>query len=126
MVKEKGFTLVELLVALALSMVGLLGLISLQMVAIKGNANSRNYAEATALAQEKMEELQVLPYANVVAGAEGPMGANPASTLKPYTRTWTILSDNGTTKVIEVDVSWNDEYVAGKTRVVKMRLARSL
>jgi type IV pilus assembly protein PilV len=130
--RSEGFTLVELLIALALSMVGLLGLISLQMVAIKGNANSRNYAEATALAQEKLEELQVLPYVSLAAGNDAtPIGANPTSTVKPYSRSWSIISDNGTTKVIQVVVSWTDEYSLGvsglpKTRSITIRLARSL
>jgi prepilin-type N-terminal cleavage/methylation domain-containing protein len=122
----RGFTMVELLIALALSMVGLLGLLALQMTAVKGNANSRNYAEATALAQEKLEQLQTLPYANLAASAESNIGANPGSSLTPYTRTVTIVSDNGTTKVLQVVVSWPDEYTAGKTRAITMRLARSL
>jgi prepilin-type N-terminal cleavage/methylation domain-containing protein len=124
--RERGFTLVELLIALALSMIGLLGLMALQISAIKGNASSRNFAEATALAQEKLEKLQVVPYANVAASTETALGANPASTQTPYTRTVTIISDNGTTKVIEVEVSWPDEYVANKTRRVRVRQARSL
>ena len=122
---DRGFTMVELLIALALSMIGLLGLMALQMTAIKGNANSRNFAEATALAQEKLEKLQVLPYASVAASTETGLGANPASTLTPYTRTVTIDSDNGTTKVLHIDVSWKDDYNA-KTHTVTVRLARSL
>ncbi len=122
--RSRGFTMIELLIALGLSMVGLLGLIALQMVAIKSNANSRNFAEATALAQEKIEMLQATTYASVAGSSETNLGANPGSTLTPYTRTTTV-ADNGTNKTITVVVSWLDAYNATRTHTVQLRVVRS-
>jgi prepilin-type N-terminal cleavage/methylation domain-containing protein len=124
--KEKGFTLVELLIALAISMVGLLGLLALQMIAIRANANSRNFSEAVGLAQEKLESLQVLPFANLVGGttAETSLAASPGSALTIYSRNTIITTAvplNGTTVTkLEVDVSWADTSVGGKTHTVTL------
>jgi prepilin-type N-terminal cleavage/methylation domain-containing protein len=122
--RQRGFTLVELLVALALSMVGLLGLLALQMLAIRSNATSRGYAEATALAQERVEVLQTTPYAALITVAEPPMGANPGSTQTLYTRTTTV-TDNVINKTIRVQVTWDDAYTAGKTHNVSLYLVRT-
>jgi prepilin-type N-terminal cleavage/methylation domain-containing protein len=122
--KQKGFTLVEILIALALSLVGLMGLMALQLLAVRSNANSRNFAEATALAQEKIESLQSTSYVSIAAATESNLGATPGATLTPYTRITTV-ADNGSYKTISVAVSWSDDYRAGKTHAVTLYLVKS-
>ena len=127
-----GFTLVELLISLALSVVGLLGLLALQLVSIRGNAASRSFSEATALAQERLEALQLVPYASLSlqdnqASPETHLAPNPGSTTQQlYTRTTTITVDaaNNDTN-IQVDVSWSDPSVALVTHHVKLYEVRT-
>jgi type IV pilus modification protein PilV len=123
--RDKGFTLVELLIALAISLVGLMGLMALQLLAVRSNANSRNFAEATALAQEKIESLQATSYVSIAAGTttENNLGATPGATLAPYTRTTTV-SDNGSFKTITVAASWTDDYRTNKTHTVTLYLVK--
>ena len=52
---EEGFSLIEVLVALAILAVGLLSLALLQVTAIKGNAGASKSTIATDLAQAKLE-----------------------------------------------------------------------
>ena len=62
--RQRGFTLIEVMIALVILTVGLLGLASLQMSAIKGNHLSDNITSALTLAEDKMEELLGLDYDN--------------------------------------------------------------
>ena len=54
---QAGFTLVELLVAVAIMAVGLLGLAQLQVTAIQTNAHSSGLVAANALAQSAIEDI---------------------------------------------------------------------
>ena len=110
--KDRGFTLVELLIALAISMVGLLGLMALQMIAIRANGASRNFAEAVSLAQEKLEMLQIAPVATFTTTAAVTEVLTPTSTPRSpsqftYNRVTTITT-NGTQAIFKVEVNWAD------------------
>ena len=59
---KRGFTLIEVLVALLILAVGLLGLASLQLSASKSNSNSSLTTRALLIAQERMEELRTAPF----------------------------------------------------------------
>lgn len=54
---EKGFSLVELLIAVFLLTVGLLAAAGMQTTAINSNAWANKFSTATALAEEVMEDL---------------------------------------------------------------------
>ena len=55
-----GFTLIEVLVALAIFTIGILALTSLQAVYIGGNSSARMQTEATSLATQWLERLKFL------------------------------------------------------------------
>jgi type IV pilus modification protein PilV len=57
---ERGFTLVEVLVAIVLLAVGLLALVGMQTTSTQGNAFGNQLTEATILAQDQMEALRQL------------------------------------------------------------------
>ncbi|NOY38703.1 MAG: hypothetical protein GXO95_00225 [Nitrospirae bacterium] len=59
---ELGFTLVEVLVALTILIIGLLGVAMLQVVSIQGNTFSREMAVATELGQDMLEKLKTLQW----------------------------------------------------------------
>ncbi|WP_432822241.1 type IV pilus modification PilV family protein [Trichloromonas sp.] len=54
---EKGFTLLEMLVAVMILSVGLLGLAQLQVAAIQTNSQSNSLVVASALAQSVLEDI---------------------------------------------------------------------
>ncbi len=58
---ESGFTLVELLVALTVTVIGLAGLLTLHIATLKGNQVASRTGEATTFAQQALEELRALP-----------------------------------------------------------------
>ena len=59
---SKGFTVIEVLIALAILSVGILALVSMMIQVVKANAFSDKMTEAAALVQDKMEELRRLQY----------------------------------------------------------------
>lgn len=102
-----GFTLLEVMIALVILSVGLLGLAALQLVAVKSNAFSSEMTYATMLAQEHAERLKSLPFtdANLTAGTHSAMGSSKGV---QYTVTW-IVWDNvpaENMKSVSVTVRW--------------------
>lgn len=59
---QGGFTVIEVMIAITILAIGLLGIASMQMNAIRGNSLSDNITCALALAEDKMEELMGLDY----------------------------------------------------------------
>lgn len=58
---QKGFTLLELLVAVSLMAIGLLAVVSMQAVAINSNSIANRSAVATAFGQGVMDEILARP-----------------------------------------------------------------
>ena len=71
---EKGFTLVEVLVSLSIISILTIGIFNLVQVSLQLTNSNKNYAEATAIANEKMEIIRNLDYANVGTVSGSPVG----------------------------------------------------
>jgi len=108
----KGFTLVEILIAILLLVIALVGLASVTVSVIKGNDLSRMVTTATTLAKDKMEELKNL--STTSAGYDALIDGSPTVLEAIYTRAWTVgavgvtAPDDDTTKMkkITVTVTW--------------------
>lgn len=98
---HKGFTLVEIMVAIGILSIALLGLVSVTVMVIKGNTFSKTMTTATTLANDKMEELKKTNYAGLASGTD------TKETI--YTRTWTVTqaSPAAGMKTVDVVVQWN-------------------
>ena len=59
---EKGFTLVEVLIAMVVLSIGFLGAASMHIAAVNANASSNSMTEAAHLAQSRLESLMALEY----------------------------------------------------------------
>jgi type II secretory pathway pseudopilin PulG len=78
---EGGFTLVEVIVAAMILVVGLLSLAQLLVVTIRAESLARNGAEATRLAQGQLDALMKVPFADpqlAIIGSD-PLTANVAN-----------------------------------------------
>ena len=62
---NQGFTIIEILIALAIFAVGFLALSSMQITAINTNTNTRYSTTVINIAKDRAEELMALPYSNV-------------------------------------------------------------
>jgi len=61
-VNKKGFTLVELLIALVVFAIGILGVATMQTTSIKGNSKGRQISEASNIAADRIEMFLSLDY----------------------------------------------------------------
>jgi prepilin-type N-terminal cleavage/methylation domain-containing protein len=60
--QPEGYTLVEILIAIAILAFGLMAVATMQVTAIKTNATASGISQGMTLAQAKLEELMNLPY----------------------------------------------------------------
>lgn len=103
--RSRGFSLVEVLVALCILSIALLALAGLMVTTTRNNSFGSNMTEAATFAQDKVEELKVSSWGNVVSGADARTGATGIQ----YTRTWTVTDNaNFTQRWVNIRVSWND------------------
>lgn len=62
---KSGFTLLELVIAMMVLAIGLLGIAGLQIVAIRGNATGGQMTLASAAISQKIEQLKTMNYDNL-------------------------------------------------------------
>lgn len=105
--KEKGFTLVEVLVGMTIFAVGLLALAGLQVTSIRGNSFSNNLMQATYIAQDGFEFMKNLPldHASLTEGNHRDGDVTVSGIV--FKRSYSIIP-NGSLKTINYTVSWND------------------
>jgi type IV pilus assembly protein PilV len=115
---NSGFTLIEVLVAMVILSVGLLGTAALITGIINGNKVSNRITTATVLAQDKMEEIKGLDYSSVVSE---PKSSLP-SPYDQYERQVTVIdpSPAANMKTVTVTVYWE----SNKSVTLKTILSR--
>jgi len=63
---DNGFTIIEVLIAMAIFAIGILAVATMQISSINGNAGARKYSEASSFAQGQIESLMSISFANIV------------------------------------------------------------
>jgi len=114
---DRAFTLIEVLVAMAIFSIGILAVGTLILSTARNNSNGNALTEATMLARAKIEEKKR-------AADAGPLSnsCDPSETVDDqgnpggiYTRTCCISDGGNNTQQIQVTVSWTRQ---GKSRNV--------
>lgn len=110
---RQGFTFNELLVAMNVMVVGILGLSIAMVAVIRGNMGNDNFAVAVNLAHDKLEQLKAsdrLTDGNRCPGA-GDIGINGAGNGGGmFDRCWNIVPSalGAQLKQVDVTVFWRD------------------
>jgi prepilin-type N-terminal cleavage/methylation domain-containing protein len=102
---DKGYTLIEMLIAIAILSVGLLAVATMQISSIRVNDTARKMTRRATVAQDRLEYLMSLGYTNaVLTSGTHTDGSAPSG----YSISWTV-STGGTlpplTRLIRVNVS---------------------
>ncbi len=111
---ERGFTLLEIMIAICILSIGLLGIASMQLTAVEGNCSAKEMTESVCMAQDKLDELMALNYTHDWLDA-GSHGSSPFQS--DYTITWDITKNNpvNNAKLMMVSVTWVDDAGSSKT-----------
>ena len=116
MAGQQGFTLLEVMIALVIFAVGVLGLAAMQIDFIQGNDTARELTEAANRASDKIEQLMSVGYTD----SDLDVSANPHTEASGgYNLSWTVQhpdqdgsggvnGDEDTFKTIQMTVTWND------------------
>lgn len=76
---QAGLTLIEVLIALTILAVGLLGVAFMQVTSLSGGAFSREMVVATELGQDMLEKLRTLPYTETSEDSALASGDHPTA-----------------------------------------------
>ena len=105
--KQRGFSLIEVLIGLIFLAIGLLAIAALQATSIRGNFFSNNLMQATYVAQDRLEFLKNLPLDSpaLQAGNYSPIPAILSGVV--FNQSYTVVV-SGNLKTIHYTVTWND------------------
>lgn len=104
-----GFTVIEVMAALGIFSIGVLGLAAGAITITKANKTSQFHTAATNMAQDKLEQLKSTSVGFVTTCASACETA-PTSQGVTFTRTWVVTQNSPSAGVnkIDVTVSWRD------------------
>ena len=117
--KQQGFTLIEVMMTIAIFSIGILAVGAMQVTAGLKENSARDYSVANTLAADRIENLLLLPYddALLTPGSEAaPEQVGPGN---KYTRSYQV-TQNTSTKTVSVTVSW-----AGGSKSVVLRFLKA-
>ena len=131
---ESGFTLLEVMIAMAILGVGLLSIAVAQLSAIKVSARSKNLQQAMFLAREQMDDIEALPLNAPLlqAGATTNDPGNPLQTSNDpddqttFNRSVTVTPNAPAPGLAQVSVTvvWNN--ARGGTRQVQLNSVKRM
>ncbi|PIE74831.1 MAG: hypothetical protein CSA18_03345 [Deltaproteobacteria bacterium] len=96
---DSGFTLIEVMIALLVFMVGVMGVLGMQAIAIKDTANASSLKNAVFVGETFAEKTRLKTFDNINSVANQPEGIYTIkSTVTP--------SSDSKYKTVDVDVKW--------------------
>lgn len=108
---QQGYTMVDVLVAMAIIPFGLLSLGKFQSGLFLETAQNKTLSEALYAAEDKMEQLRAFhndTEYNAIASGNDALSANPGSNAS-FNRSWTVTDHvSPDYKSIVMDVTWTD------------------
>ena len=128
--KDRGFTLLEILIAISILTVGLLAVASMQISAMRANTFAGGVTEGTTWTGDQLEKLLARPYDDAdlndtdgdgAAGLDdtGDDADYPPEDRGRYTVCWNVAVDAVTnnTKTISVIAIWTDHGVSKRVSI---------
>jgi prepilin-type N-terminal cleavage/methylation domain-containing protein len=109
--KSKGFSLIEVLIALIILSIAFLGLAGLMIQTTRNNSFGGRITEAATFAQDKLEELRSTPWVAITSGSD-----KTSVNGMDFARNWTIVPNaivapytEPTLNTITISINWNDQ-----------------
>lgn len=120
--RETGFSLLEVVIAMAIFTTGMLAVAGLQITSVRGNVVAREATVTTALGQAEIERLLALPFEHPDLSATGAGSRNWEEAH--YLYRLVVVEDEllQKTKTIQLDV---DCLLQGKTKGTRLVAAKA-
>ena len=116
--RARGFTLLEVVIALGVFAIGMLALSAMQLHAMRAGSGGRHTTQAAAIAQSQMEQLQRLRWTELAETGgsftspvtrSNVVQADPDQTEMAYALAWRVADvEAGWTRSIDVRVTWDE------------------
>jgi prepilin-type N-terminal cleavage/methylation domain-containing protein len=137
--RSSGFSLLEVVIAMAVLSFGLLTLAMMQLHALTQGAAGRHTGDAAAVARSYLEQVHRLPWSELTAAVTaggwqdpGWNGANPTvttsvtepggatTTEETYSVQWRVtdVAGNACLRDVEIEVTWPEEHMSQPKRTV--------
>ena len=111
--RASGFTLIEIMIAMAIVGFGLMALAAMQLQALRFGSSGKHVSQAAVIARVKMEEFQRLPWAGIAA----------TSWTTPVTQYAEVESEGGTVNEQTYGLSWRvADLIANRTRAIDVQV----
>jgi type IV pilus assembly protein PilV len=113
----RGFSFIELLIAMAILSMGMLAAVSMHFGSTRNNTKGNIYTQANMLAKAQLENLK---NQDISALVEGPTVQDPNNPINAdglpggiYNRSWTIANLGAGARRLTVTVQWNRKGAPG-------------
>ncbi len=118
--RQRGFTLLELLITLSVTTIGLIGLLALHVSVARGNDGAGRSNEANAIGNRTIEELRAMRLVDMmtVLGSPTPpidttgLGTVAGRNNVTYNRRVKVTAVTPALYRIRVEISWTDDSAA--------------
>ena len=127
-INNNGFTLIEVLIAIAIFSIGILAVGAMQVSSVRGNAIARGVTEKVYLAGDRMEKLLVLPYTDALLAA-----GEHSEGMGSFTRETDGIDNDNNGQIDEtgetgfISISWNitDDVPLTETKTIEVTVTRT-
>ena len=118
---NSGFTLIEVMISIAIIAIGIFAVMSLVITVMKGNTLSKRVTTATTIAQDELEKFKNMDYDKIDVDVDVYSGTETAYDIDYYHKV-IVADDTPATdiKTIEVDVYW-DPAATSSTHNVELK-----
>ena len=113
--KPGGFTLIELVIAILVFAIGLVGILKMHQASVQSNNFSMQLTEAINISQDKFDYLRGLGVTNtsMSTGTHNPVTITSMGV--PYTVQWVVTATPSSTssgRKVELKIGWNEKAIA--------------
>jgi Tfp pilus assembly protein PilV len=124
--REGGFTVIEILIAVAVMMIGLAGIMVIQSAVARGNRDSRRLDRAKMIAQQDMEWTRGLTVTQI-QGKPANLGDQTTSDGVTFHRTLQIAQVPGQTNLwlVTVQVTYAEDGDESDLHVARVQMIRT-
>jgi len=114
---DRGFTLIEILIAISIFAIGILAVAGMQIAAMSANSRASRSTSLIVNAQDKLEKLMALPSDDPALAAAG--NPHQETTSEGYTISWDVIENDPVPNAKRITVTVTGR--GGETRVVSIK-----